>query len=213
MEIRKTEILYSDKDIIVCDKPEGTLSEGNGADCMPRILSDMLGGEIYVVHRLDRETGGLMVFARNSESAAALSRQVTEGGFKKGYFAVLTGIPKEKNGSIRSLLYFDRQKNKSFCVERERKGVKEALLDYSVVSVSEERALVKVSLHTGRTHQIRVQFASIGFPLVGDRKYGAPKDEYKGVALMSCELCFCHPQTKEPMRFELAIRDHYPWIF
>lgn len=203
------EIIYRDEHIVVCDKPSGILSEGESSGAMPALLAAYLGeiGEentqIYPVHRLDKETAGLMVFARSSKATAALSASIIDGSFKKRYLAVLCGTPAEESGRFEDLLFFDRQRGKTFVVERERRGVKRAILEYRVLKKNGDHTLVSVSLLTGRTHQIRAQFASRGTPLVGDRRYGAPKESGNRLALLSCELSFPHPVTNKPMKFVL----------
>ena len=199
-------IYYKDEYIIVCEKEAGLLSEGEGKDCMPYVLAQELveNGEksdIFTVHRLDRETSGIMVYARTKESAAALSRAITDGSFEKEYIAETHGVPDESCGRLEDLLFYDRTKNRSYTVKRMRKGVKDASLEYTVVSSENGITTVRVKLLTGRTHQIRVQFASRKMPLVGDRKYGAP-DTKRPLALRACMLSFPHPKTNEIMRFE-----------
>lgn len=203
------EFVYKDEHVVVCDKPSGILSEGESQGAMPALLSKALdeSGEkntqIFPVHRLDKETSGLMVFARSSKAAAALSASITDGSFKKRYLAVLCGAPATDSARLEDLLFFDRQRGKTFVVDRERRGVKKAILEYQTLKKSDEYTLVSVSLLTGRTHQIRAQFASRGTPLVGDRRYGAPKESGNSLALLSCELSFPHPVNGKPMRFEL----------
>ncbi len=205
------EILYLDDQIIVCSKPSGVLSEGEGADCLPTLLSEHLSehGEqntkIFPVHRLDRETSGVMVFARTSKAAASLCAQITDGEFKKQYLALVHGTPDTPTGAFSDLLYYDRRLGKSFAVDRERKGVKHAELDYEVLSSKGGLTLVRVRLHTGRTHQIRVQFASRGMPLAGDRRYGAPKSNFRRIALHSHTLSFSHPKSGEALTFKSDI--------
>ena len=197
------EILYEDKDLIVCIKERGILSqEGKeGERTMLSLLSAYTGGEIYPVHRLDKEVGGVMVFARNQKTAAFLSSQVTDRTMEKEYITVVEGSPDEKDGTMEDLLFFDRSKNKSFTVKKERRGVKKALLSYKVLAEKDGLSLVRVKLHTGRTHQIRVQFSSRKMPIVGDRRYGSKSDS-KIIALWSCYITFIHPVTKEKMMFE-----------
>ncbi len=199
----KLEILFEDKDLIVCIKERGILSqEGKeGERTMPLLLSEHTGGEIYPVHRLDKEVGGVMVFAKNKKSAADLSAQVTDRTMEKEYVTVVEGSITEKEGIMEDLLFFDRSKNKAFTVKKERRGVKKALLSYKVLSERDGLSLVKVRLHTGRTHQIRVQFASRKMPIVGDRRYGSKRGS-KIIALWSCHISFIHPVTKERMAFE-----------
>ena len=194
------EILYQDNDIIVCIKPAGLLSEGEGEDSLLTVLSAQCGGQVFPVHRLDRGAAGLMVFARNSKAAAGLSRAVQEKQLKKEYFARVSGVPAEKEGEMTDFLFKDSRKGKVFAVKRPRKGVREARLTYRVLWQDDDSSLVRVALDTGRTHQIRVQFSSRGMPLWGDGKYGS---RVKGeLALFSCGLGFPHPKTGKPMEFE-----------
>lgn len=193
-------ILFSDSDIIVCIKPAGVLSQSSvkGEDNMVSLLEKNNGAKIYPVHRLDREVSGVMVFAKTAFSAAELNRQIVERSFKKEYIALVHGKPDSSNGLMQDLLFKDSSKNKSFVVKRERKGVKKASLEYELINSKDSLSLVKILLHTGRTHQIRVQFASRGMSLVGDRKYGA-KDDFSAIGLWSYSISFTHPVTKEPM--------------
>ena len=204
------EILYKDKYILVCRKLAGLLCEGEGKDALPTLLSEQLKsegerGDIFPVHRLDRETEGVVVYARSSSAASALSAQITNGEWRKIYNAWLCGKPEKESDRLRDLLYYDRRLSKSFVVERERKGVKSAVLDYEIIASSPDgkRTLVKIELGTGRTHQIRVQFASRGLPLCADRRYGAPKDSGASLALAAVSLDIKHPQTNQPMHFEI----------
>ena len=194
------EILYQDNDIIVCIKPAGLLSEGEGEDSLLTVLAAQCGGQIFPVHRLDRGAAGLMVFARNSKAAAGLSRAVQEKQLKKEYFARVSGVPAEKEGEMTDFLFKDSRKGKVFAVKRPRKGVREARLTYRVLWQDGDSSLVRVTLDTGRTHQIRVQFSSRGMPLWGDGKYGS---RVKGeLALFSCGLGFPHPRTGKRMEWE-----------
>ncbi len=198
------EILFEDKDLIVCIKERGILSqEGKeGEKTMLSLLLAQTGAKIFPVHRLDKEVGGIMVFAKNQKSAAALSSQVTDRTMEKEYVTVVEGTLAEKEGTMEDLLFFDRSKNKSFTVKKERRGVKKASLSYSILSEKDGLSLVRVRLHTGRTHQIRVQFASRKMPIVGDRRYGS-KRESNIIALWSCYISFVHPVTGERMSFEM----------
>lgn len=177
------DILYSDNSIAVCVKPAGLDSEHD----LPQALSDTLGGQFYPIHRLDQNVGGVMVFARSKAAAAALSRAVQEGQMTKEYVALVHGTPPEA-GDWTDLLFKDSYKNKVFVVKRERRGVKKARLTYERLTEG-EHALVRIRLYTGRSHQIRVQFASRGYPLVGDRKYGG-RDDAPAPMLFSCRLTF-----------------------
>lgn len=172
-------VLYQDKDIIVCIKPVGMDSEHD--------VPIALGGEIYTVHRLDKKVGGVMVYARTKAAAADLSRQIQSGEMVKEYVALVEGRPPQA-GDWEDLLFKDSKKNKVFVVKRQRNGVKVARLSYHCLEAG-ERSLVRVRLHTGRSHQIRVQFSSRGYPLVGDHKYGARGSENE-IHLFSCYLKF-----------------------
>lgn len=189
-------ILYQDSSLVLCIKPVGVESEGEG---MPRLLERQLGGSVFCVHRLDQAVGGLMVYARTRQAAAALSAAVARREMEKEYLCVVPGGPEPARGVMKDLLYRDAAKNKSFVVRRPRRGVKEAELAYALLERGPECSLVRVALHTGRSHQIRVQFASRAMPLLGDGKYGS---RVKGeLALFSCALCFPHPVTGQRMEF------------
>lgn len=179
------EILFSDRDIVLCVKPVGLDSEIQ----MPAALKETLGSEIYPVHRLDKNVGGVMVFARTQAAAASLSKAIQEGKLIKEYVALVHGTPPE-SGDWEDLLWKDSRKNKVFVVKRMRGGVKKARLEFTRLTSGEE-SLVRIRLHTGRSHQIRVQFASRGYPLVGDHKYGA-RDNAPAPMLFSCKLTFPH---------------------
>lgn len=187
------DILYSDKNLTVCVKPVGIDSETG----IPELIKAEFGGEVYTVHRLDLNVGGVMVYARNKQTAATLSRSIQQGEMIKEYVACVQGIP-PKEGVFEDLLFKDSRKNKVFVVTRLRKGVKEAKLEYVRLS-DKDPSLVRIRLHTGRSHQIRVQFASRGFPLVGDHKYGS-KSERKSPMLYSCRISF--PYKGEIVSFE-----------
>ena len=187
------EFLHWDTDIAVCVKPVGLDSEHD----VPAAIATELGGEVFPIHRLDLNVGGVMVYARSKKAAAALSKAVQEGTVVKEYVALVHGAPPEE-GDWQDLLWKDSTKNKVFVVKRERKGVKKARLEYRRLSEGEP-SLVRIRLHTGRSHQIRVQFASRGFPLVGDKKYGG-KDEHSAPMLFSC--CLTFPHKGQTLRFE-----------
>lgn len=182
------EILFEDEGLIVCVKPPGMISQrdSGGGESMADSLAAYTGGVIFPVHRLDRETGGIMVFAKTPRSAAALSRQISERSFEKEYLAMLHGVPEEEEGILRDLLFKDSAKNKSYVVSRERKGVRKAELCYRLLETAviegAEYSLISVRLHTGRTHQIRVQFAHRKMPLAGDKRYGA-RDRFGSLGL------------------------------
>lgn len=170
------EILEQTPGLVVCIKPVGVRAQGEAEADLPALLKRQLGCEIYPVHRLDQAVGGVMVFAKTAPAAAKLSQAIAGGTLQKEYLAVLGARPKDDSGELFDLLFHDRFKNKTYVVSKERKGVKKASLSYRVVAEADGLCLVHVRLHTGRTHQIRVQFASRGMPLVGDGKYGSRKN-------------------------------------
>ena len=193
-------ILYEDKHIIVCIKQRGLLSQYDGKKPnMITALKELCGCEIYPVHRLDKEVGGVMVYAKTQKAAAELSAQVADRRFEKQYLARTHGSPEESSGTMEDLLYFDKGKNKSFVVKKERKGVKKAVLEYKEIASDDNTTSFRVRLLTGRTHQIRVQFASRKHPLIGDRKYGSKLS--CDIGLVSCFIGFKHPKTEEWLEF------------
>ncbi|MBQ8015792.1 MAG: RluA family pseudouridine synthase [Clostridia bacterium] len=207
-------ILFEDKFLTVCLKPAGVLSQSGSGENMISMLNEHFeqSGEksqAYPVHRLDRETAGIMVYAKNSKAAAALSKQAELNQIKKRYYAVVKGVPEEKSGVLKDLLFRDKQKNKTFVVKRERKGVREASLEYEVIGENEGFSLLDILLHTGRTHQIRVQFSSRKMPLCGDGRYGGGNGK---LALFAHTLEFCHPVSGEKLTFSLKPQfDTEPW--
>ena len=179
------EILYTDTDIAVCIKPVGLDAEKQ----VPDALREVLGGEIFTLHRLDKNVAGVMVYARTKAAAAQLSRLIHDGKMVKEYVACVHGTPPAQ-GDWQDLLFKDSRKNKVFVVKRQRAGVKAARLEFTRLTDGEQ-SIVRVRLHTGRSHQIRVQFASRGYPLVGDHKYGA-RDNSATPMLYSCCITFTY---------------------
>ena len=188
------QIIHSDRDLAVVIKPVGLDSES----AVPAAIREALGGEVFTVHRLDLNVGGVMVYARTKQAAATLSRLIQEGAMVKEYVARVQGVP-EESGDWKDLLWKDARKNKVFVVSRERGGVKKARLEYTLLATDGETSLVRIRLHTGRSHQIRVQFASRKHPLLGDHKYGA-KDALTAPQLFSC--CLTFPWKGQTLRFE-----------
>lgn len=222
-------ILYEDAALVVLDKPAGLSSE-EGVPAALRKLWSSPDAFVGVVHRLDTGVTGLMVYAKTPAAAAALSRQITqsqdayavldgrsegtpaEPRFLKRYRAVIAGAPDDAlpaEGTLRDYLFKDSRKGRVFPVSRPRKGVREAVLEYRIAQTTGEHSLAEITLHTGRTHQIRVQFASRKHPLWGDGKYGS---RVKGaIALQSAGLCFDHPVTGRRMEFALPLPEGQPW--
>lgn len=216
MEIQNTqekiEILYSDRDILVCIKPARVLSTDEPGG-LPSLIRQTLGDEkadVRTVHRLDRVVSGVMVLARNAKAASELSRQIREDEFEKEYLAVVHGRPEQDRGTLTDLLYRDKARRMTMVAAEPAKGVQEAILDYAVMRNREEMSRVKVLLRTGRTHQIRVQFASRNMPLVGERKYCTLEDPCE-IALWSHRIAFTHPYTGKRMEFSKEPPMIYPW--
>lgn len=178
------DIIEKTPDFVIACKPVGVDSETE----FPQSLQKELGGEMYPIHRLDKNVAGLMVYARTKAAAGELSRTVQQGSMVKEYVALVHGLVPER-GDWQDLLWKDSRKNKVFVVKRPRAGVKAARLEFTRLAATEEASLVRIRLHTGRSHQIRVQFSSRGFPLVGDHKYGA-RDKETAPRLFSCALTF-----------------------
>ncbi len=183
------EILFENDDFVACVKPVGVASQNDKTVDMVKLLKSQLETEIFPVHRLDTAVGGTMVFAKTSKAAAKLSKIIADGLFRKRYIAVVSGKPEKEADTLEDLLFKDSSKNKSYVVKRERKGVRKAKLEYELLSYRENMSLLRVLIHTGRSHQIRVQFASRKLPLIGDGKYGS-KDNRCTVALWSEEVSF-----------------------
>ena len=206
------EIIYQDKDIIVCVKPAGVLSTDEPGG-LPELIRQELGdpnANVRTVHRLDRTVSGLMVLARRSKAASELSRQIREGEFGKEYVAVVHGYLQEDHGELRDLLLRNKQERKTYIVTEPGKDVQEAVLEYRVLNRTKDLTRVQIQLHTGRTHQIRVQFSGQGWPLVGDRKYSSLEDDCQ-IALWSYRLAFKHPYSGKSMEFVLEPPARYPW--
>lgn len=205
-------LLYTDPSLIVCVKPVGISSESPG---LPDLVAEQCGCKALPVHRLDQGTGGVIVLARTSAACASMQRLFQENKVKKEYLAVISGCPEEIDGFFTDLLWHDRQKNKSFVVDRRRAGIKEASCAWKLMNSTfydgQKIALIRVFLHTGRTHQIRVQFGSRGFPLVGDRKYGS-RLAAETFALWASAISFPRPDQKSgSLSFTSLPPDIFPW--
>lgn len=209
-------IIYEDNHLLVVEKPVNIpVQEDSSKDLdFLNILKnyikvrDKKTGNVYLglVHRLDRPVGGIMVFAKTSKSAKRLSEQIKNNDFKKIYYAVVMNKPKIKDTLIDYLL----KDEKTNIVKIDKKG-KKSVLDYELIDYKNNMSLLKIYLKTGRSHQIRVQFSSRGYPLYGDHKYNLKVKDKSNIALLSQTLSFYHPITKEYLTFKLDIPNKYPW--
>ncbi len=209
------EILYEDNQIIVVNKPQGVPSQPDetGDEDLLTMVKKYIKekynkpGEAFVglVHRLDRPTGGAMVFAKTSKAASRLAEQMKSGDFDKTYFAVVCGRPRDLKGKIISFLKKDSKTNTVMIVPQSTEGAKRAELDYETLQYNPDtnRSLVKIKLYSGRGHQIRVQLKSIKCPIFGDQKYGGADMPKFMLNLFAVELSFLHPTTKQKMIFRV----------
>lgn len=205
-------LLYVDEDVVVCVKPPRVLSTDEPGG-VPELVRQALGdpkSDVRTVHRLDRVVSGLMVLARTAHAASVLSRQIREDAFEKEYLAIVHGVPEAPEGRLCDLLFRDKARKMTMVAETMGKGVQEAALRYRVLKSSGDMSRVRIALETGRTHQIRVQFASRSMPLFGERKYSTLDDDCE-IALWSYRLAFSHPVTGAPMEFILEPENTYPW--
>jgi len=206
-------VIYEDNQIIVVEKEPNIPSQSDKTgdkDMLTMVKSYIKEkynkpGEVYIglVHRLDRPVGGVMVFARTSKAASRLSEQVRDKTLKKTYIATVDGEIEQEQGELEDYLYKDERHNMSKVVNKDKKNAKLAKLDYEVLNYDAKRQLsvVKINLHTGRHHQIRVQFANFGHSLYGDQKYGV-RGKGKQIRLWAYKLELEHPTKKEMMTFE-----------
>mgnify|MGYP005774343911 FL=1 len=220
--MEKLKIIYEDNHIIVVEKKPNIPSQSDktGDIDMLTLVKQYIKekynkpGNVYVglVHRLDRPVGGLMVFAKTSKAASRLSNQVREKTIKKQYLAVVDGKFKENKGMLENYLYKDERNNISKVVDKNKKGAKLAKLDYEVLGYKPDKnlSLVKIDLHTGRHHQIRVQLSNFGHSIFGDQKYGT-RGKGKQIALWAYNLQIEHPVSKEKMNFKLLPENKGTW--
>lgn len=204
------DILYRDKRILVAIKPAGVLSTDESGG-MPELLRQETGLNcIRTVHRLDAAVSGVMVFALSRVAASNLGKQVQARTFEKEYLAVLHGVPSRCEDELLDLLARDRVRRQTYIADSPGKDVRQARLSYSVLATADNLSLVRIRLYTGRTHQIRVQFASRDLPLVGDRKYGIESDNCP-IALFSSSLSFDHPESVKRVHFTANPPQVWPW--
>jgi 23S rRNA pseudouridine1911/1915/1917 synthase len=206
------EWLYEDNRILVCVKPFGVRSTDEPGG-LPSLIRQQLGDPqacVRTVHRLDQVVGGLMVVARSRKAASLLSQQMAGRNFYKEYLAVVHGTPPADSGTFTDLLLRNKGERKTYVVDTPQKDAQEAILDYQRIASRQGLSLVRIHLHTGRTHQIRVQFSSRGLPLVGDQKYGLGQEDCN-IALWSHCLQFRHPESDQLLRFTKEPPALYPW--
>ncbi len=222
METSELNILYEDNHIIVVLKPQMVAccpdesGDSNLFDCVKEYIKVTYNkqGNAYLglIHRLDRPTGGVMVFAKTSKAAARLSEQMRSGGFEKKYFAVLCGVPSKKRATLENYLRKNSVNNTVYVATFGEEGAKLAKLDYEVKATERGLSLAEITLHTGRTHQIRVQTSAINCPVYGDMRYGGDKAVKGKLALWAYSLKFSHPTTGELLRFVIEPpKDENPW--
>lgn len=216
----KDMILFEDKDILVCHKAAGIAVQNAriGAADMESMLINYLAAEtpgkmpyLGIIHRLDQPVEGVLVFAKNKKAAAGLTKQITSGSVTKEYLAITDRMPEKQKDRLEDFLKKDSRSNTSSVVAVEVQGAKKAVLDYEVIGELEDertstgkRVLVKIHLGTGRHHQIRVQMAHAGMPLLGDRKYNSGDLSRLPLGLCSCHLVFRHPTTGKLMEFQVT---------
>ena len=205
-------VLYMDEFLAVCAKPVGVSSESPG---LPDLLAGQIGREVFPVHRLDQGTGGTIILALSARAGKAMQRLFLQNQVRKEYLAAISGVPGTGSGTFSDYLYHDKKINKTFIVSRPRKGVRDAYCEWellrSVRYEEQDLSLVKIILHTGRTHQIRVQFASRGYPLAGDRKYGS-RISAGSPSLWAYGVCFPHPFIPErSVSVVSEVPDVFPW--
>ena len=215
-------ILYEDKDIIVCRKPGGVpvQTRRTGMMDLESWIKNYLAAKgedsyLAVVHRLDQPVQGILVFGKNQKSGASLSEQMKTGQMKKTYLACVQGIPEIKEGILEDQIEQVKGSNYSRVVEKKTKNSKKAVLEYKVLKEEKGCSLLEIHLKTGRHHQIRVQLAHMGNPIIGDTKYNKGEigdSERKGLGLCASRLCFFHPKTGKKMEFQVKPDGNFPIV-
>ncbi|SET34178.1 23S rRNA pseudouridine1911/1915/1917 synthase [Salinibacillus kushneri] len=217
-------ILYEDNHLLIVKKPVNMPVQSDQSkdyDLLNRLKQDIKiryqkPGNVYLglVHRLDRPVGGVMVFAKDSKAASRLSDMIRRKVLKRSYLAVVRGFPSKKSGVLEDYLYKDRRNNKVFAVSPNHKQAKKAILEYNVLQQSEREnlSLLSITLHTGRSHQIRVQLSEMGYPLYGDQKYGQSVNRPgQQIALWSNTLHLPHPTREDDVYIKCTPPDEFPW--
>lgn len=218
----KIPIIFEDNHLLVVEKPPNILSQGDktGDPDMLTILKEKIKlrdkkpGNVFLglVHRLDRPVGGVMVFAKTSKCAARLAKQMKNREFIKTYIAIIHGKPLKKKATLVNYLLKDNRTNIVSVVDQSVKGAKKAIMDYKIIGESDSFSLVKINLHTGRSHQVRVQFSNIGHPLYGDQRYGIKLNRVgQQIALWSYNIICEHPTLKKKISFTSFPKEQKPW--
>lgn len=220
MKYTDLHVLYEDNHLIVVEKPVNipVMEDSSQDQDLLSVIKEYLKvkynkpGNVYVglVHRLDRPVGGVMVFAKTSKAASRLSDQVRTNTIQKTYRAIVCGHPK-KQDTFKDYMVKNSKTNTSYVTNKDQKDAKYAELSYHVISTHEELTQVEIQLKTGRSHQIRVQFSSRGYPLWGDQRYNKNAKVGQKIALFAYQLQFQHPTTKEELTFTLQTPQEYPW--
>ena len=216
-------ILYEDNHLLIVEKPVNVPVQGDRSgdpDLLSLLKQDLKirynkPGNVYLglVHRLDRPVGGVIVFAKTSKAASRLARTLQKRQFERKYVTVVRGVPEQKKARLENYLLKDRRKNIVTCVPAGTKHAKQAILEYKVLNHNDKLSLLLVKLHTGRSHQIRVQLATAGYPIYGDQKYGqAVNKPGQQIALWSYSLQFPHPVREEVVFIQHTPPNEYPWI-
>lgn len=206
-------VIFEDNHLLVVIKPQNvpTVADSSGDESLQETLKAYTGGFVGIVHRLDRVTGGVMVFAKTSKAASRLSEQIKDGTFQKTYYAIVKGEPKERSATLVNWLAKDSVHNTVAVVPQSTTGAKRAELTYQMVDTVGGDTLVAVQLATGRSHQIRVQMKHIGHPIVGDARYGGNRAGVKDIALWAYQLEFNHPTTHDRMKFVVYPPEDGAW--
>ncbi|MCQ2381977.1 MAG: RluA family pseudouridine synthase [Clostridia bacterium] len=196
-------VIFEDNHLLVVIKPQNvpTVADSSHDKSLQEALKEYTGGFVGIIHRLDRVTGGVMVFAKTSKAASRLSEQIKDGTFQKTYYAVVKGTPKQRTATLVNWLAKDEIHNNVAVVPQTTTGAKRAELTYQTLNTVDGDTLIAVNLETGRSHQIRVQMKHIGNPIVGDARYGGSRKGIKDIALWAYQLEFNHPTTHDHMKF------------
>ena len=220
----KFKVLFEDNHLLVVEKPRNmpVQEDSSGDRDLLNAAKDFLvekynkpgNAFLALVHRIDRPVGGVLLFGKTSKGASRISNEIRLNRFDREYYAIVRGIPTKRKGTVTDYLYKNRKTNVSSVVKKGTKDAKKAKLEYEVIDVdsTEDLSLVKVKLHTGRSHQIRVQLSHMGFPIYGDQKYGQHVNKVgQQIALWAHELAVKHPTKDELVEVSAEPPKEYPW--